>query len=122
MGTGGGSCKELPGSCGKLPAGCEKLPAENCGKLPASCKELPASGKKLQGSYVGLPGWVRALSVMEPREASDYASVGTSAGVAIAFNAPIAGMAYAVEEGNTVFSVAMLWKVRGLFAGGRRTG
>ncbi|KAI8476262.1 MAG: chloride channel [Monoraphidium minutum] len=50
------------------------------------------------------------VAVVEPREASDFASVGTSAGVAVAFNAPVAGVAYAVEEGNTVYSVAMLWK------------
>jgi len=61
-----------------------------------------------------VPWWVRALAVVEPREASDYASVGTSAGVAVAFNGPVAGVAYAAEEGNTVYSVSMLWKVGGV--------
>jgi H+/Cl- antiporter ClcA len=71
----------------------------------------------VRGPRRWLRGWLRAalraLAVVEPREASDYASVGTSGGVAVAFNAPVAGMAYAAEEGNTVYSVAMLWKVGG---------
>jgi hypothetical protein len=74
-------------------------------------------GGKSDAAAAPLPRWqarlLRALAVVEPREASDFASVGTSAGVAVAFNAPVAGVAYAVEEGNTVYSVAMLWKVGG---------
>lgn len=59
-----------------------------------------------------LPKWVPALAVVEPREASDHASVGTSAGVGTAFQAPIAGICYVAEEGTTIFSVPILWKVR----------
>ncbi|KAG2427060.1 hypothetical protein HXX76_012576 [Chlamydomonas incerta] len=56
------------------------------------------------------PAWVPPVAAVEPREQSDAASVGTSAGVAVAFTAPVAGVAYAVEEGTTVFSVTVLWK------------
>ncbi len=65
-----------------------------------------------------VPWWVAPLAVLEPREQSDAASVGTAAGVAVAFLAPVAGVAYAVEEGTTVFSVSVLWKVRRWKGGG----
>ncbi|KIZ02077.1 hypothetical protein MNEG_5882 [Monoraphidium neglectum] len=83
-------------------------------------KTKPGKPAPVRGPRRWLRGWLRAalraLAVVEPREASDYASVGTSGGVAVAFNAPVAGMAYAAEEGNTVYSVAMLWKA--VFAAG----
>ncbi|KAG2484944.1 hypothetical protein HYH03_016330 [Edaphochlamys debaryana] len=56
------------------------------------------------------PAWLPPLAALEPREQSDAASVGTSGGVAVAFDAPMAGVAYVAEEGTTVFSVTSLWK------------
>lgn len=60
-----------------------------------------------------VPAWVPPLVAPDARERSDFASVGTAAGVGIAFLAPVAGMVYAVEEGSTWFTTGMLWKVRG---------
>ena len=60
-----------------------------------------------------MPSWVPPLSAIDPRERSDYASVGTAAGVGIAFMAPMAGVVYAAEEGSTWFSLGMFWRVRG---------
>lgn len=78
-------------------------------------RSLAARARAVRGAAL------RALSVVEPREASDYASVGTSGGVAVAFNAPVAGVAYAAEVrmpvgGNWCYGASTARRVVGVAA------
>lgn len=127
-----GAAAADPSSCGSKPGSPPAAPADLSSKLDdasngcadeplpiaeppggpspkASVCHRPAAAARHAGHAV--PAWVPPLVAANARERSDFASVGTAAGVGIAFWAPVAGMVYAVEEGSTWFTTGMLWKV-----------
>jgi len=43
-------------------------------------------------------------------EHRDFTTIGTAAGVATAFGAPIGGILFAIEEGSSYYSTGVLWR------------
>jgi len=43
-------------------------------------------------------------------EKREFAAIGTAAGVACAFGAPIGGILFAVEEGVSFYSTGIMWR------------